>query len=346
MSRASVALSPSAPTALARQPACLHFIDGSQLYASCGARILSAASDHRLVRIGRLPIGPVDWLISSVRPLARLLRKQIAHIVPFRDRLVVFGFGRIWCLASDSGALLATPVPISGSRPLAVCRTDHGIYYGEYRSNRERGPIHVYFSEDGSRWSVVHELKSVRHVHGIFADPHTGSLWMTTGDSDDESAIWRTTDRFASLEPVLAGSQQTRAIGLLFTADHVYFGSDTPDEPNHIYRLARRDGSVERLAPVEGSVFFAASAGDWLLFSTAVEPSKVNMGSDSVLYGTRDGRSWHELARHRKDRWSARYFQYGQLPLPAGDNRTGRYWFSAFATDGDGQILSGEFHVR
>lgn len=334
-----------APAVRAQEKGCLHFIDGMRLYASRGNCILSGLANEPLRPLGRLPLGAFGVAVAAVRPLSRLLRRQIAHVVPYRDHVVVFGFGRIWNLDARSGELTAPPTSILGSRPLVVCRTRHGLYYGEYRRNRERGPVHVYFSADGLRWDSVHRLDSVRHVHGIFHDPYTESLWMTTGDSDAESAIWRTDDRFATLSCVLSGTQQTRAIGLLFTRDHVYFGSDTPDERNHLYRIERSTGTCDRMLPVEGSVFHAANVEDWLVFSTAVEPSLVNRGGDAIVYGSPDGDHWHELARMRKDHWSGRYLQYGQLILPAGNNRTGRLWYSTLATEHDNHIHSGDLHA-
>jgi hypothetical protein len=163
---------------------------------------------------------------------------------------------------------------------------------------------------------------------------------MTTGDRDDESAIWRTDDRFATINPVVAGSQQARVIGLIFTDNGVYYGSDTELAPNHLYRLDRRTGEVRCLAAVEGSVFHAAKVGSRLLFSTAVEPSKVNRSQTAVLYESGDGENWREVARHRKDLWDAKYFQYGQLVLPSGNNETGRYWYSTFGVHPDNRIFA------
>jgi hypothetical protein len=260
--------------------------------------------------------------------------------------LIVMAFGRIWCLRRGDGRLLALPVAIVGSRPLALCITPRGIYYGEYRNNAERGAIKVMFSEDGLQWHSVHALHDVRHIHGIYHDPYTQSIWMTTGDYDQESGIWCTQDGFQTLECILRGSQQARAISLLFAERHVFFGSDTPLEQNRLYRLDRSNGKVRPLADVAGSVFHAARVGEQLLFSTAVEPSETNATREAMLYASRDGETWHVLARHSKDYWHMSYFQYGQLLLPGGDNRTGRVFYSTFAVNPDHFIYSESLHVE
>lgn len=324
----------------------LHHIDDHNLYAARGPYILKGTAGQDFQTLARLPTTFATRVSASFRPLARLLRSHVSHIERFGDSLVVVGFGRIWCLHHDSGDLMGPPAPVVGSRPLALCVTPHGLYYGEYRNNSERRPVHVMFSADGLDWTTAHEFRGVRHIHGVYYDPYADALWATSGDTDAESAIWCSDDRFASVRRMLGGSQQARAIGLLFTRKHVYFGSDTPDETNHLYRLDRITGEVRRLMSVEGSVFHASRAGEWLLFSTAVEPSRSNRSKDAVLYGSRDGETWLEIARRPKDAWALRYFQYGQLLLPSGNNLTGRYWYSAFAVNGDDHIYEGSFDVQ
>jgi hypothetical protein len=284
----------------------------------------------------------MDRSVGSVRLLSRLLRQHVYSVVPYRGRLVVMGYGQVFCFEESGGELLAPPSPIVGSRPLGVCVSPSGIYYGEYRTNRERRPIRILHSLDGVGWDVVRTLDGVRHIHGIFHDPFTDALWMTTGDEDHESAIWCSPDGFRTLERVVHGCQQARAVPLLFREKHLFFGSDTPDEVNYLYRLDRASGSVTQLIAVEGSVFHAATAGRHLLLSTAVEKSEINQSKEAVLYGSIDGEAWRILARHRKDIWHKAYFQYGQLLLPTGSNGTGQYWYSTLSVKPDYAIYAGK----
>ncbi|MCG3189241.1 MAG: hypothetical protein LKCHEGNO_01532 [Burkholderiaceae bacterium] len=330
--------SPSNPQPV--EMGCLHYVEGDQLFASVGAAVLSGGPNEPLRVIARLPLPIPAHARAAVRLLARFSRSQVTHVVPFADRLIVIGFGQIWCLDRTSGGLLAPPVSLVGKRPLALCATPLALYYGEYRDNRERGPIHLMFSKDGIGWQSIREFSGIRHIHGVYHDSFTDALWLTTGDDDAESAIWCSHDGFRTIERVLGGSQQTRAIGLIFTERHVYFGSDSPLEVNHLYRIDRKNGKTERLMAVEGSVFHVGRAGPWLLFSSAVEPSRINRSHEATIYGSVDGTEWRVLSRHRKDMWHMGYFQYGQLVLPGGDNRTGRLWYSTLAVDLDNRIYS------
>src|SRR5258708_9405594 len=54
-----------------------------------------------------------------------------------------------------------------------------------------------------------------------------------------ECRILRVSCDFRNGDVVLSGHQQARAVALVPTPDGLYFSSDTPLEPNHVYRLDR-----------------------------------------------------------------------------------------------------------
>src|SRR5699024_7348659 len=117
----------------------------------------------------------------------------------------------------------------------------------------QREPVYVWAgSLEGTQWEPAWRFEDVRHVHGVFHDPYSSSIWVTTGDTDHESAIWNTGDSFQTLQRVAGGSQQYRAVQLLFTPEYIYWGSDGPDVINHLYRLNRNTGAVETLVSVKG----------------------------------------------------------------------------------------------
>src|SRR5207237_3335898 len=59
-----------------------------------------------------------------------------------------------------------------------------------------------------------------------------------------------------------------------------------------------------------------------IFFSTMVEPSGVNRTKNVILVGSPNGADWVQIACWPKDRWSMRFFQYGNAFLPDGDNAT------------------------
>ena len=210
------------------------------------------------------------------------------------------------------------------------------MFYGEYRSNPERSAVHVWKGDaSGLSWKAIWRFDGVRHIHGVYHDPFADSLWVTTGDRDSEAAFWRTDDRFTTLTKVVGGCQRFRAVQLLFTEEYVYFGSDSPVECNHIYRMKRNGEDCQRLAAVGNPVFYGCQIARCLFFSTAVEPSRVNVEPYAEIWGSADGARWRPIRRFRKDRWPMKWFQYGQVHFPAGPGDGQHLWYTPMATEHD-----------
>jgi hypothetical protein len=211
-----------------------------------------------------------------------------------------------------------------GTGPLTVAATPTGwVYWGEYFDNPSRDAVHVYGSPDGVSWQVVFTFppRNIRHVHSITYDRHAQCLWVLTGDDGGECRILRASLNWSTIDAVLAGNQQARAITLVPRADALYFATDTPIEENHIYRLDR-GGSVTQLASIEAYSFWSCGTECGIFFSTALNPSRLNGGLSAVLYGSADGDRWGTLARWRREPWPMYLSQYASIILPAGDNNT------------------------
>lgn len=311
---------------------------GPESYASRRGLIFRSRDDGRTWRpYARLPLTLPQRAGSAGQLAQRLWRATVHHVVPLTGgALVVFGYRRIYRL--DAAGHCGGAAALRGSRPLCVSVERDTVYYGEYRANREGSPVHIWASRDGgATWISVHRFAGVRHVHGVFADPHEEALWVTTGDSNAASGIWRTRDRFATLDRVAGGNQQTRAVQLLFTRTHVYFGSDAPRDVNHLYRLRRKDGTIERLQRVEGPVYYGCQAAGRLFFSTACEPPTLRETRDVAVWSSADGERWERVAVFRKDRWPARILQHGHVLFPAGTGgpEANGVWLTPVATGGD-----------
>jgi len=64
-----------------------------------------------------------------------------------------------------------------------------------------------------------------------------------------------------------------------------------------------------------------------------IEPSQVNHTKNVTLFGSDNGATWRPLADWRKDRWSMKFFQYGNAFLPDGENSSDLLAVSTMAVD-------------
>lgn len=322
----------------------VHWISESIRIKSIGRNILiSEPADLPIPwkASGSIALSWIDRLKAGNRFFRRAFRSGIHHVVELDDgRWLLCGFKRFFHFNPREKCIVPLPGRLHGGRPLALAAVRGAVYYGEYRGNPERSPVFVWRSRDaGVTWEKAFEFNQVRHIHGVYRDPFSDGIWVTTGDSDSECGIWVSWDDFESVQPVVGGSQQTRAVDLVFAPDHIYFGSDSPLERNFLYRFDRAKFRLERLQEVEGSVFYGKSAAGRYFFSTVVEPSAVNRARNAALWASSDGGRWERIAGFRKDFLPMRHFQYGQIRFPTSPGPADEVWATPFATELDQRSL-------
>ncbi len=326
---------------------------GDQLYAARGYQLLRATI--------RATIQDASTTIAW-HPMAAFrpdLRRRISAKTNLTARLFRDGFHALAVL--PAGALVgAVPGAIvtlrpgesefhithsitRGTRPLHITAAPNGaVYWGEYFDNAARDEVHIYASTDaGASWSVAYTFSkgSIRHVHNIVHDPFENCLWILTGDYGDECRILRASCDFSRVEAVLQGHQQARAVALVPMPDGLYFSSDTPLEANYIYRLDRQ-GSLLQLASISSSSIYGCRVGEKVFFSTMVEPSPVKREPNVRIYGAPAPENWRPLLAWKKDRWSPRFFQYGNAFLPDGPNSTNVLAVTTIAVEADDMVTS------
>ena len=176
-------------------------------------------------------------------------------------------------------------------------------------------------------------------MHNIVYDRWGDCLWILTGDEGAECKVLRATCDLRSVEVVLSGNQQARAVAAIPMPDALYLSTDTPFEANHILRLTR-SGRVDEVAGLASSSIFACRAGEAIFFSTMVEPSAINKSREVQIVGSADQASWQVLERWQKDKWPMRYFQYGNAILPDGENATNFLAATTVAVEGDDLVTT------
>jgi hypothetical protein len=318
----------------------IHYTSPNLLIASKGRKLYrSYNSGHNWKEWISLPVSAFEYLALPNRWTTRLTRKKVHHITRVTDDLFA-------CVAFDSIYLIDEATGnindignFKGSRPLSICAARDHLYYGVYTSNSERNPISIWsYNLEDRKWTKYHTFTDIRHIHGVFWDMYSDNLWITTGDRDHESSIIRFSNN-GEPQKIITGSQQTRAVDLLFTEKYIHYATDAPHEPNYIYRMNRETKVVQQMQRVGGPVFWGRKEKDCLVFATVVEPTKVNRTDAVELWAScDDGSSWQNIKEFKKDAGHKKLFGYGQIKFPNGPGDGKNLWFTPYATEYDHQI--------
>ncbi len=311
----------------------IHRAEGRNLWASRGCRIWGSADGGETWRIdGVLPTSRWRRPIDDFSFTRRLSRGGVFGVAPQVDGATVcVGRKMIFRAEKNSGEFKPVfPIP-RGSRPLNLCQTPQGeIYWGEYFLNlRRSAPVNVFGSRDGGRtWAVVHTFPrgSVCHIHRVAYDPFEDALLVCTGDRDSESGVWRTKDRFHTLEPLMRGTQECRTTALVALPEGLLYGTDFPAGQNYIMALDRETASARRIQAIPGPALYVTRVGEEVVFATMVEKR-----SHEVTLWAGSGNSFHLLA-HFKTRKRSRLWReiggYDTVILPEGRS----HWPNLFCT--------------
>jgi hypothetical protein len=321
--------------------------DKNSLYASRGYMLLRADLGHANPRWTEIAACHPAWwrkLTSKTALPSRLLRDGFHALAVLPSGHIIGAVpGQINTLAPQASYFRVTHTLLRGTRPLHITSTPDGrVYWGEYFDNPNRDEVHIYASSDcGATWSIAYTFPrgAIRHVHNIVFDEWRRCLWILTGDNGHECRILRASLDLRTVDVVLAGNQQARAVALVPTHDGVYFSTDTPLDTNHIYKLDSA-GNVTPVASLPGSSIYGCRVGDSVFFSTMVEPSPVNSDRCARIFGSADGLQWPSLLNWQKDFWSMKYFQYGNAILPDGLNTTNYLALTTVATTSDDLVTT------
>ena len=215
-----------------------------------------------------------------------------------------------------------------GSRPMNLSVTPTGeIYFGEYFANMGKSAVHIYTSKDGGKsWSVAYTFAegSINHIHGLYWDKYTESIWVVTGDRENECIIGYTKDGFKTLNIVFQGGQEYRSCVLFFYPDSVVYATDSQYIKNEIKRFNRTTREISVMQAVQGSVIKGVQCGDMLLISTAVEPSDVNLDKSAYVWTSADGTNWQQIYQDAKDCLPS-IFQFALFEAPQYYTPTPKY---------------------
>jgi hypothetical protein len=303
--------------------------DRETLYASRGYTLLASRPVTETINwqvIGRFH--PPSWRrLTSLNSLSYRLVRDGFHALAVHPsgNIIAAVPGAIATLRAGEERFAVSHRIVRGTRPLHIAALPDGtVLWGEYFDNPHRDEVHIYSSGDaGVTWNIAHTFskRSIRHIHNIVHDRWAHTLWIFTGDYGAECRILRASLDFRSIDEVISGDQQARAVASVVTESGLFFATDTPLEQNYV-KFMDRSGRVENLGKLPSSSIHGCQNRAGIFFSSIAEPSVVNSSSEVSIFGGSHHLEWKALATWRKDRWPMKFFQYGNAFLPGGDNNT------------------------
>ena len=309
-----------------------HVDDESGVWATHGRKILRRLG-VTWQSVATFPYSYPRDLFAFSRPTARAMRSDKCNIYVNRfGKILGIRAGWVYAVERDKASPLFS---IQGDCVLhrSICEDGEGnIYFGEYFMNPERRPVRVWrVSSDLTHWQAAHELENIRHVHGVYRDPYDEQVfWVTVGDFKGECYILRTDYRFKSFTRFGDGGQVWRAVNLFFTTEHVCWLTDSNLEPNHVCRMARKNGELEIGQPLDASAWYGCTTreGYHLAFTTIERGPAIQSNESSVLVSD-DAFHWEKVFTYKKDFWKpVQVFKYGVISCPSGVMTIGSLYLS------------------
>jgi hypothetical protein len=270
----------------------------------------------------------------------RLLRFMVTNVLPLPGGEIFVTFDKSVGVIRDGRytALAGMQRPCRVLRGAAAVDAKGDVFFGEYLANAEHGEMRVYrFTPNSSQVEVVHVFApgEIRHVHGLYADPHSAAVFCLTGDNAAECRILRSTDGCRSFEIVGSGDESWRAVSMLFGQDSFYYGTDAEFQANQIYRVDRETLERSMIGEVSGTVFYSKKIGDDLFFTTTAEGAPSQKENVAALWHVGPQGDLTELAKFPKDRWHKGLFMFGTIHFPNMAGDLDRLYFHLVGVKGD-----------
>ena len=274
--------------------------------------------------------------------LARFLRNEPRCAVLENENICLISHqGRILRYNFADNSLTVEHTYKKGMRnPLNLSVIDtalhkQNVYYGEYTSNPDKGPVAIYKRED-NQWNKIYEFAphTIKHIHNIVYDAYRNIFYILTGDSDTESGIWWADASFKKVYPLCVGKQEYRSCMALPTQEGILYATDTPLGQNWLIKISL-DGTtvrdIKKLHKLPGPCIYSTRMNQYHLFSTSVEPDsslpkwqyyltrktakEVDGVYSHVFLLDPTGKITH-VFQGKKDRYPMGLFQFGTYQFP------------------------------
>jgi hypothetical protein len=282
---------------------------------------------------------------SRVRLAQRLIRFLVTNVIPLENGDIFVTFDRSVGIIRDGRYLALKGL----KRPCRIlrgaCAVDKmgTVFFGEYLSNNERSEMRIYRYDPGSdsvRVAYTFAAGSIRHIHGIYFDEFSNSMFCLTGDRPSECRILQTFDGFETVKVVGEGDETWRAVSILFAKDALLYGTDAEYRSNQIFRIDRIADERTSVGEVNGTVFYSKKLGDDMFFATTAENAPAQSENVAAIWRQEETHGLEELISFEKDRWNGTLFMFGLIHFPVVNRIDNELYFSVVGVQEDDRTYS------
>jgi len=284
--------------------------------------------------------GYIDRLVAAFRISRQLLRVGIHHLLPLKNGGYLVTLKRKTLILHCNRNIVNIFTGYIGNKPAhrGVCITPNGtVFFGEYTVNiNNNNPTSLYRSTDNGmsfQNILTFAKEEVRHIHFVQWDKYEDCIWMGTGDKDYECKLMRSNDNGDSWEIVGQGSQLWRAVGVSFTEDALYWGTDagTVSDPNYIMKMDRKTRHIEKVQEVQGPCHGNAVLADGAVYvSTGIEGGENEKDRYAHVWKCERKSTTKEIMKLKKDIFP-HVVQYGVIRFPMGLEDSDEMVFTTYA---------------
>lgn len=261
------------------------------------------------------------------------------------DMVVIYD--QIYIFKSAQADKLAQVIPIDPSirdfaQPLrggcALHENSQHLYFGEYLNEDHQNIRVIRVDTQLNKVEVCHQFSrsEIKHIHAIRYDKFRNRLWITTGDTNEESAFYYTDDEFLTVYKFAGGDQTWRAVTLFFDADGMEWGMDAgkgvkATDINKIFRFNFNTQQRHEMAVIGNPAYFSSQSSDGSVFvATSYEPGCLQPTPRQVGLWHRDTKAnWQQLlAIDFEDQHQIGTGKFGLLLIPQGIGPAGTLLFT------------------
>lgn len=289
-------------------------------------------------KLGKFKLPFLKSKLIKFKLFQRLLRCFFYNVLPLDNGDIFVTFAKSIGVIKQNGdffQLEGLDRPFRVLRNAVARNTDGLIYFGEYSSNKNRDIMRVYQYKPGSKCvEVAHVFKagSIRHIHGIYYDKYSKSLWCVTGDDNHECSFIQTFDGFKTIKQIGHGDETWRAVSLIFTKDYIYYAMDAEFRQNKIYRLSRKNLTRTSLGNIDGPVYYSIMKDEKCYFQVTAElcPSQTDKHA-SIWEVDNDGIK--KIWTKKKDIYP-QLLMPGTVNFPIGEGSPNEFYFHCVGVSG------------